>query len=232
MQKGSHVVSLSLGTVAEPSGLVVVAPRTQFLEQDEEYDLEEAYSRRNAGYGRQRDSENYFNVTWIKRFPAGYPIPEVVSRVSELISDKLLAKKCTVLLDITSVGAAPERVFEGRGLHPTLIDLTNSGSEERSGGVKRVPLRDVIGAAQVVVHTRRLKVADKLDLASTLAGDLLNCDPKPVSRGLDLRGGRNSDLVFALAIALWWADQHTWDYDPGPAPHRPVHTGAGGWMGM
>ncbi len=232
MQKGSHVVSLSLGTVAEPSGLVVVAPRAQFLEQDEEYDLEEAYSRRNAGYGRQRDSENYFNVTWIKRFPAGYPIPEVVSRVSELISDKLLAKKCTVLLDITSVGAAPERVFEGRGLHPTLIDLTNSGSEERSGEVKRVPLRDVIGAAQVVVHTRRLKVADKLDLASTLAGDLLSCDPKRVTRGLDLRGGCNSDLVFALAIALWWADDLTWGDDAGPAPHRPVHTGAGGWMGM
>ncbi len=232
MQKGSHVVSLSLGTVAEPSGLVVVAPRTQFSEPDEEYDLEEAYSRRNAGYGRQRDSENYFNVTWIERFDAGRSIPAIVARVSELISNKLLAKKCSLLLDITSTGATPRRVFEDRGLHPTLIDLTNSGSEERSGEVKRVPLRDVIGAAQVVVHTRRLKVADKLDLASTLAGDLLSCNPKPVARGLDLRGGRNSDLVLALAVALWWADDLTWGDDAGPAPHRPVHTGAGGWMGM
>ncbi|MCH7776526.1 MAG: hypothetical protein IH878_08315 [Gemmatimonadetes bacterium] len=232
MQKGSHVVSVSLGTVAEPSGLVVLDPRTQFSEPDEEYDLEEVYSRRKAGYGRQRDSENYFNVTWIERFPAGRPIPAIVTRVAELISDKRLAKRCHLLLDITSTGAASCRVFESRGLHPTLIDLTNAGTEEHSGGVTRVPLRDVIGAAQVLVHTRRLQVADKLDLASTLAGDLLSCNPKPVTRGLDLRGGRNSDLVFALAIALWWADQHTWDYDPGPAPHRPVHTGPGGWMGM
>ncbi len=229
MQKGSHVVSLSLGTVAEPSGLVVVDPRTQFSEPDEEYDLEEVYSRRKAGYGRQRDSENFFNVTHIERFPAGRPIPAIVARVSELISNKLLATKCSTLLDITSTGTAPERVFESRGLHPTLIDLTNAGAEEHPG--PGVPLRDVITAAQVVLQTNRLKVASALDLASTLVGDLQSFDPKPVTRGLDLRGGRNSDLVFALAVALWWADKHTWDYDPDREPHRPVRTGAMAWMG-
>ena len=232
MQKGSHVVSLSLGTVAEPSGLVVVDPRTQFSEPDEEYDLEKTYSRRNAGYGRQRDSENFFDVTWIERFDAGRSIPAIAARVSELISNKLLAKKCSLLLDISSTGAAPLRVFESRGLHPTAIDLTNTAAEGQVGSQKRVPLRDVIGAAQVVVQTNRLKVASALDLASTLVGDLQSFDPKPVSRGLDLRGGRNADLVFALAVALWWADDLTWGDDAGPAPHRPVHTGAGGWMGM
>ena len=230
MQKGSHVVSLSLGTVAEPSGLVVVAPRAQFLEQDEEYDLEEAYSRRNAGYGRQRDSENYFNVTWIERFDAGRPIPAIVARVSELISNKLLAKKCSLLLDISSTGATPRRVFEDRGLHPTLIDLTNAGTEEHSGGVKRVPLRDVIGAAQVVVQTNRLKVAKELEHAETLIGDLQAFDFKPVERNPDLRGGRNVDLVLALAVGLCWADDLTWGDDAEPAPRRPVHTGPGGWM--
>ena len=32
MQPGHHVVSLSLGTVAEPSAVVVVEPRTKVLE--------------------------------------------------------------------------------------------------------------------------------------------------------------------------------------------------------
>ncbi len=27
---------------------------------------------------------------------------------------------------------------------------------------------------------------------------------------MDLRGGRNADLVFALAVALWWGDGLTW----------------------
>ena len=214
MEKGSHIVSVSLGTVAEPSGLVVVDPRTQPLEPDED--------------GR-RDSENYFNVTWIKRFPAGCPIPEVVARVCELISNKLLAKKCSTLLDITSTGTAPLRVFEGRGLHPTLIDLTNSGAKEHAG--PGVPLRDVIGAAQVVVQTDRLRVSSDLEHAATLAGDLQSFDPKPVARGLDLRGGRNSDLVFALAVALWWADQLTWDYDADREPPKRS-LGEHGWMRM
>ncbi len=215
MEKGSHVVSLSLGTVAEPSGLVVVNPRTQLLEPGED--------------GR-RDSENYFDVTWIRRFPAGCPIPEVVARVAELISDKLLAKKCSTLLDITSTGVAPRRVFEARGLHPTLIDLANTGSEERSNGMRRVPVRNVIGAAQVVLQTHRLKVASALDLASTLVGDLQSFDPKSVDRGLDLRGGRNSDLVLALAVAVWWADKLTWNYDP--VRTRPVSSlGVNAWMG-
>jgi hypothetical protein len=149
-----------------------------------------------------------------------------------LVSDTRLAKKCTVLLDTTSTGAAPIRVFESRGLYPTSIDLTNSGSEEHSGAVKRVPLRDVIGAAQVVLQTSRLKVASDLDLADTLVTDLQAFDPKPMARGLDLRGGRNSDLVFALAVALWWADDLTWG-DDVPEPRRlRENNGALAWMGM
>ncbi len=35
MQSGSHIVSLSLGNVAEPSGLVVVDPRINLLEPND-----------------------------------------------------------------------------------------------------------------------------------------------------------------------------------------------------
>lgn len=219
MQSGSHIVSLSLGNVAEPSGLVVVDPRINLLEPND-----------NDG---RRDSENYFDVVWIERFPTGQPIPAVVARVSELVSDKRLAKKCSVLLDITSTGAAPLRVFEGRGLYPTSIELTNSGPEENTSAVKRAPLRDVIGTAQVVLQTSRLKVASALKLADTLVTDLQAFDPKPVTRGLDLRGGRNADLVFALAIALWWGDKLTWTTDMSKI--NPLaggrSRGAYSWMG-
>jgi hypothetical protein len=218
MQPGHHVVSLSLGTVAEPSAVVVVEPRTKVLEPN--------------GKDGKRDSENRFDVVWLERFPAGRPIPAIVARVTELVSDTRLAKKCTVLLDTTSTGAAPIRVFESRGLYPTSIDLTNSGSEERSGAVKRVPLRDVIGAAQVVLQTSRLKVASDLDLADTLVTDLQAFDPKPMARGLDLRGGRNSDLVFALAVALWWADDLTWADDVPEPQRRRENNSATAWMGM
>ncbi len=218
MKDGQHIVSLSLGTVAEPSAVVVLEPRTEF--------------GRPEKHTKKRDSENHFDVTHIERFPAGRPIPTIVARVSELVSGERLAKNCHLLLDITSTGAAPLRVFESRGLYPQPIELTNTGSEEHSGGVQRVPLRDVIGAAQVVLQTNRLKVASALELASTLVGDLQSFDPKPAARGLDLRGGRNSDLVLALAVALWWGDNLTWGNDG--VDISPFRHGSGGehaWMG-
>ncbi len=79
--------------------------------------------------------------------------------------------------------------------------------------MRRVPLRDVIGAAQVVFQTRRLDVAEDLKLASTLLGDFQSYDHKRADRGLDLRGGRNSDLVLALAVGLWWGDDLIWGDD-------------------
>ena len=211
MQSGQHIISLSLGTVAEPSAVAVVDPRTEFL---------------------KRDRENFFDVTHLERFPAGRPIPVIVARVEEIMSDKRLAKNCHLLLDITSTGEAPVRVFESRGLNPKLFDLTNAGLAERSGGVSRVPVRDVIGVAQIVQQTNRLQVAKDLELAPTLVVDLQSYDFKLAARGSDLRGGRNSDLVLALSVALWWADDLTWGESPTDrTPPVNYGTGPGAWMG-
>ncbi len=215
MKAGQHIVSLSLGTVAEPSAVAVVSPRTEFEPPKEE--------------DRKRDRENYFDVIHLERFPAARPIPAIVSRVSELMSGERLTKNCHLLLDITSTGAAPIRVFESRGLYPAKsIDLANTDTDKSSGPVKRVPLRDVVGAAQVVLQTNRLKVASALDLASTLVGDLQSFDPKPMARNMDLRGGRNSDLVLALAVALWWADDLTWGTYTRPIRKPRITTWAAG----
>jgi hypothetical protein len=137
----------------------------------------------------------------------------MVNRVKELVEDRRQVRDYTLLLDITSTGVAPLRVFATRGLFPGAIDLTNGGAEEYTNGVRRVPLRDVIGTAQAIMQTDRLKVASGLELAETLATDLTGFDPKPVARDMNLRGGRNTDLVFALAIALWLGDQGWWEDD-------------------
>ena len=48
---------------------------------------------------------------------------------------------------------------------------------------------------------------------------------------VDLRGGRNSDLVHALAVALWWADDLTWGDWPRTEQRPLGGRGSGGWMG-
>jgi hypothetical protein len=218
MRADHHIVSLSLGTVAEPSALVVVQPRTVRAKPRAEE--------------RSSSAENHFEVTWLERFSAGRPITAVVARACELISDKRLIGNYTLLLDITSTGDAPVKVFEHRGIYPTAIDLTNTAAEEQPGSSRRVPLRDVIGVAQVVLQTARLKVSSKLELAGTLVADLTAFDPKPVARNMDLRGGRNADLVFALATALWWGDRLTWDDDVPEKTHRRESYSEHAWMGV
>ncbi len=199
MESGDSILSLSLGTVAEPSGLVVVEPRSSFWPPD--------------GRAPEVSWENNFDVVWIDRFPVGRPFPAIMNRVSEIASDRRLRRKAIILLDISSVGTAPLRAFQSRGMYPAAIDLTGTESEGYANGVQRVPLRDALGAAQVVLQTARLRVASALELAKTLVSDLQAFDPKPSARNLDLRGGRNADLVLALAVALWWGDRLTWDDD-------------------
>ena len=198
MESGDSIISLSLGTVAEPSGLVVVKPWSG---------LYPPAGRALAGVGTQ------FDVIEIDRFPVGRPLPVIVNRVSEIASDRRLNRRAIILLDISSVGPAPLRAFRSRGIYPTAIDLTGADAEGYVNDAQRAPLRDVIGAAQVVLQTARLKVAGALDLAKTLVSDLQAFNPKPIARNPDLRGGRNADLVLALAVALWWGDRLRWDDD-------------------
>jgi hypothetical protein len=165
------------------------------------------------GLAPEAGAGNRFDVRWIERFPAGRRLPAIINRISEVTSLKEVSRESILLLDISAVGTAPLRAFQNRGMYPAAIDLTSTAGEGFTNDAMQVPLRDVIGAAQVVLETARLKVARSLELAPTLVSDLQAFDPKPIARNPDLRGGRNTDLVFALAVALWWGDRLTWDDD-------------------
>ena len=115
-------------------------------------------------------------------------------------------------------------LFQTHGIYPNVFEFTSVREEKYTDGVELVSLRNTIGVAQIVLQTKRIKVASALDLAETLISDLQAFDPKLIDR--NLRGGRNADLVFALAIALWWGDKLTWTeradqrYDRKPKRHR------------
>jgi len=211
MKAGQHVISVSLGNAAEPGSVLAINPRTEFEETED------------ADSG---DGVNRYIIVGHERFPAGHPISAIVTRVSEIMSDKRLPNKSRLVLDTTLTGAAPVREFRRGGLIPKAIQMTNSLSEEQSG---RVPLLDVIVTAQLVVQTNRLEVAEGLDAAG-LMRDLLAFSPKRMGPSLELRGGRNDDQIYALAVALWWAEKFTWADRPKTGRPR-VASGPNAWMG-
>ena len=154
MNSYDSIISLSLGTAAEPSGLVVIKPWSSLYPPD--------------GLAPEAGVGNRFDVRWIERFPAGRPLPAIINRVFEVTSLKEVSRESIILLDISSVGTAPLRAFQTRGMYPATIDLTSTAAVGYANDALQVPLRDVIGAAQVVLETARLKVASGLDLANEL----------------------------------------------------------------
>ena len=52
-------------------------------------------------------------------------------------------------------------------------------------------------------------------------------DPSPIERSSNLRGGRNADLVRALAMAVWWGDKLTWADDVRRRRYEPKEERAG-----
>lgn len=161
MQSGEHILSLSLGGISEPSGLAVIEPRSIYWYP--------------GGREDELDWENQFEVIWLERFEPGRPVPAIVARVRELLSEKRLARGHSLLLDITASGAAAVRTIERHGLYPRPTEITKAGAAEYQNGAQKIPLLDVIGAAQIALQTQRLKVASGLELAGVpeTAADLV-----------------------------------------------------------
>jgi hypothetical protein len=153
-------------------------------------------------------------VRHLERFALGTPYTKIVERVNKLLDTPLLAGKRTVLLvDKTGVGAGVLDVFIQSGIHPNAITI-HGGAEitldTQHPGFK-VPKRDLVGAVQVLLQNRRLKIAGGLAQAEALKKELLNfrmkIDPNTAHDSYShWREGDHDDLVLATAMACWFRE--------------------------
>jgi hypothetical protein len=116
-------------------------------------------------------------------------------------------------VDNTGVGAPVvdllKRSVERVQLDP--IQITGGDSVTRDGWLTRVPKRDLVSAAQVALQSAHLKIAEELPEAQTLIRELLNFKVKiSLDTAHDSYGawreGEHDDLVLAVALALWIAE--------------------------
>ena len=91
------------------------------------------------------------------------------------------------------------------------MTITACDDVVEDGSCFRVPKRDVISTAQVLLQTDRLKIARDLPNAQILLRELqgfrMNVDLKKTSDSLAWREGANDDLVLALAVGLWMGER-------------------------
>jgi hypothetical protein len=98
-------------------------------------------------------------------------------------------------------------------MNPTAITIhggsTVSVDPHRRGF--RVPKRDLVSAVQVLLQTRRLRIAEGLPEADTLKRELLNfrvkVNPATAHDSYEhWREGDHDDLVLATAMACWYRE--------------------------
>jgi hypothetical protein len=84
-------------------------------------------------------------------------------------------------------------------------------------GAGTVPKKDLVGAVQAALQSRRLRLAESLPLTPTLARELETFRIKITGERNDTypswRERPHDDLVLALALALWYGERH---------PHIPT----------
>ncbi len=123
------------------------------------------------------------------------------------------ALQCALAIDATGVGAPVVDLFRHEQLNAEMypIQITGGDTVTRDGNLTRVPKRDLVSAAQVALQTGRLKIAALLPDAAALTRELesfqvkINLDTAHDSYGA-WREGSHDDLVLAVALALWIAN--------------------------
>jgi hypothetical protein len=153
----------------------------------------------------------HYAVRFLRRWPVGTPYTTVLPEVVDLVSRPPL-KGCLLAVDHTGVGeAVVDLLCKARPsavLRPMLVTAGYAVTWE--AGVWHVPRKELVGCLQVLLQTRRLRVADLPERAA-LAEGLQAFRAKITAAGDDSldswRERDHDDLVLAVGLACWLGEQ-------------------------
>lgn len=209
-----NIVSVDLGMGPDPTSIVVLEGKTWEYIETRRIEESRVIAWRPV-FRRPDGGESYhcpppvFLLRHLERIPAGSSYAKLVERVKS-IQKGLRAP--TLAIDATGVGQAAVELFRREEMDPWVVTIT-AGDEATEAGMNiRVPKRDVISTAQVLLQTDRLKIARDLPHAQLLLRELqgfrMNVDLKRTNESLAWREGANDDLVLALCVGLWVGERH------------------------
>lgn len=208
VQHTPYLAGLDVGEMSDPSALCV-------LERDVAMPKGKLESR--------------YAARWLERFPLQTPYPAMARLVRERLEK--LGQHCLLVIDVTGVGRGVVDMFREEWMHldplthtrqplpgkPTIVAvtlLTSAMHEPKapSWDEQHVPKRNVVMAFMVVLQQHRFRAARGLKEAQTLFQEGLNFQWKVSAAGNDQygawRAGQHDDLLLAVAVAVWWGEQH------------------------
>ena len=180
-----------------------------------------------------------FAARHLQRWPLGTSYPQIVTVMMTMMAKEPLAPAAPLVVDGTGVGRPVVDLFHRLG--PRLVPVTIHGGQQTirdpETGYWQVPKRELVGVVQVLLQTRRLRIARELLDAEALVQELRAFRAKISATGHDSygagatpddwrTGGSHDDLILALALASWYAIRgpkpNTASAVIGPARHLPT----------
>lgn len=214
------LLGLDVGQVNDPAAFAVIEPHT-------------------ITYGRS--VHHTYDVVHLERFPLGTPYPVMVQQVKQGVA--MLPKGGAfvpglpglppyhLIIDATGCGRPVADLFRGLGVWPVYVTLTHGyQTVEHDRDQYSVPKPVLIGALQVAMQTRRIKVARGLDEAGVLQREAQNFQYKLQGRTGDdtyaaWRENEHDDLLFAVALAIWYGERYAPIAQPAPQQRFATATG-------
>ena len=152
-----------------------------------------------------------FEAVHLERLPIGTAYPVVVRHTHTVVTRiaSLSGWAPDLIVDYTGVGRPVVDMLRAENLRPVPLLITGGDKATLELGSWRVPKRDLVGSMQVLLQTKRLKIAKSLVHAPTLVDELLNfrvkIDPLTAHDSYGAwREGEHDDLVLATAVACWY----------------------------
>ena len=186
MEETRYYSGLDLGQMQDYSALVVIERTT------------------HPDPARPGKTVYHFAVRHLHRWPLGTAYPAIVTDVKTLFAAAPLAGSI-LAVDQTCVGRAVVDLFRSAGIGGQLWPYTITHGESGKGCT--VPKKNLVGAVQVPLQDRRLKIAESLPLAPVLTEELQLFRVKVTLSANETfeawRERDHDDLVLALALAMY-----------------------------
>ncbi len=191
----SHFCGLDLGQVSDYSALVI-------LER------------------RGNSPKDYtFDCKYLKRWELRTSYPQIVDDTVNIVNSPQLTQNVRdptfLSIDSTGCGMPIADLFRRAKMKARLIPvyITSGSSVTRDGDVRRIPKIILVSNTAIALQNGKLKISKKLPLADTLIKELQNfkatisnAGNTSFGAGADWRENSHDDLVLALALALWTAN--------------------------
>lgn len=209
----SFYIGVDLGQVSEPTALVVVEADTLEVIRTEEIYSEDSITYQSVYRGKDgMEVTDHPPVSYalrhLERVSSGTSYPAIVQRVQRLVD---AVREPSLAIDVTGVGTPVSDLFSSLGPH--LIHVVAGDVKSEEGMLHRVPKKELVSTAQILLQTSRLRIARGLSLSKVLIKELSTFRMKvPLGQRDEApmvwREGSADDLVLGLSIALWLAERN------------------------